>query len=82
MSAIARINIGGDRPIRPCDLCGLEDDHPRHMVATPDGEGEQIRHLDCCAAAGCPSGTCADQVAGTEGLSGVDLLAHILEEAS
>jgi hypothetical protein len=25
-------NIGGDRPIRVCDTCGLIDDHPRHTI--------------------------------------------------
>lgn len=25
--------IGGDRPLRVCDLCGGVDDHPRHVVA-------------------------------------------------
>lgn len=27
------------RPVRLCDSCGQVDDHPRHVVATPDGEG-------------------------------------------
>jgi len=74
--------IGGDRPIRPCDICGVEDDLPRHMVSSPTGDGEQIRHLTCCAEVGCPAGTCDAQVAGTEGMSGEELLAHIMEEAS
>lgn len=26
-------NIGGDRPLRVCDLCGGVDDHPRHVIA-------------------------------------------------
>lgn len=25
-------NIGGGRPLRVCDLCGLVDDHPRHTI--------------------------------------------------
>lgn len=25
-------NIGGDRPLRVCDLCGGVDDHPRHVI--------------------------------------------------
>jgi hypothetical protein len=35
-------SIGGDRPIRVCDLCGGVDDHPRHVLSgdgpypTPD----------------------------------------------
>lgn len=30
--------IGGDRPLRVCDLCGGVDDHPRHVIsgAVPD----------------------------------------------
>lgn len=34
-------NIGGDRPLRVCDLCGGVDDHPRHVLTggtqTDDG---------------------------------------------
>ena len=77
-------NIGGDRPIRPCDLCGQEDDHPRHMVAVAvgeDAEFEQIRHLDCCASAGCPDGSCERLLAGYSGTSGADLLHHLMEGA-
>lgn len=76
---MTRENIGGDRPQRTCDACGETDDWPRHMVASPDGEVEQSLHLDCCAAAGCPSNTCGDQIAGTEDLSGAELLEQILE---
>lgn len=25
--------IGGDRPLRGCDICGGVDDHPRHAIA-------------------------------------------------
>ena len=25
--------IGGDRPLRVCDICGAVDDHPRHVIA-------------------------------------------------
>lgn len=25
-------SIGGDRPLRVCDLCGGVDDHPRHVL--------------------------------------------------
>lgn len=27
-----KANIGGDRPLRVCDLCGGVDDHPRHVI--------------------------------------------------
>ena len=28
-------DIGGDRPLRVCDLCGGVDDHPRHTFGGP-----------------------------------------------
>jgi hypothetical protein len=28
------------RPLRPCDVCGQIDDHPRHVHATAPGEWE------------------------------------------
>lgn len=74
-------NIGDGRPQRLCEECGQIDDHPRHMVASPDGTGEQIKHLDCCAAAGCPDGTCPDLLDGADGKTGADLLRHLLEGA-
>ena len=30
-------NIGGDRPLRVCDLCGGVDDHPRHVISGAAG---------------------------------------------
>lgn len=33
------------------------------------------RHLDCCAAAGCAN--CAARIAGADGKTGADLLAHL-----
>ncbi len=36
------------------------------------------RHLDCCAAAGCPTGTCGPQVAGAEGKTGAAMLDHLM----
>lgn len=35
------------------------------------------RHLDCCAAAGCPTGTCGPQVADAPGV-GVQMLDHLM----
>lgn len=29
--------IGGDRPLRVCDVCGGVDDHPRHTIAGEKG---------------------------------------------
>ncbi len=30
-------NIGGDRPLRVSDCCGVVDDHPRHVIGQADG---------------------------------------------
>lgn len=49
------------RHVRGCDACGQEDDHPRHHIYDPTNNGDSMRHLDCCAAAGCES--CAAQLA-------------------
>lgn len=118
-------NIGGDRPLRVCDLCGGVDDHPRHSfagtipdaqlvapptqdvvdrvldAAPPDRRAELLaalfdqattdRHLDCCAAAGCPLAghpdpdqralACGNRIAGAEGKTGRALLNHLTKEA-
>ena len=37
------------------------------------------RHLDCCAAAGCPTGTCAGQVVGADGKTGAAMRRHLLK---
>jgi hypothetical protein len=37
------------------------------------------RHLDCCAAAGCPTGTCGPQVAGATG-TGRKMLDHLMNQ--
>lgn len=29
--------IGGERPLRGCDVCGGVDDHPRHVISGPPG---------------------------------------------
>lgn len=68
-----------DRPTRTCDVCGAEDDHPRHVHGLDDG-GTQMRHMDCCAKAGCPDGTCDSTVSASGGLTGDALLAYITEE--
>lgn len=90
-----------DRPLRYCDICGGLDDHPRHVIAVPEGvvtrpseeflaglergpfeavyglmnERALIRHIDCCAAAGCE--LCAVTESITAGARGEELLAVI-----
>ncbi|GGN86366.1 hypothetical protein GCM10010112_67850 [Actinoplanes lobatus] len=34
-------NIGGDRPTRVCDTCGLVDDHPRHTIGADPGRDDR-----------------------------------------
>jgi len=119
-------NIGGDRPLRVCDLCGQVDDHPRHgLVGSVPGQAimaapaEDIvnkvldaapadqrarlmreltdtstsdRHLDCCAAAGCPmvsspieserAQSCPEKLKGADGVTGKKLLAHLESRAA
>jgi hypothetical protein len=103
--------IGGDRPMRVCDLCGGYDDHPRHVIVgtgaeqvpaeviralasnvdvkTAEGAAalaslmdtkSQDRHMDCCRAAGCPTGDCDMVTLGAEDKRGAALLGHIMQE--
>lgn len=64
------------RPVRDCDICGATDDHPRHDHSLDDGS-TQLRHLDCCASAGCPDGSCDQTVADSGGLTGEKLIAYL-----
>ena len=59
--------------IRGCVACGQEDDHPRHVIATPAGSVPV--HMDCHKAMGCE--VCAATVSTAETLKGDDLRAHI-----
>lgn len=106
-------NIGGERPLRVCDLCGAVDDHPRHILAGagPDGfprvsdeivdrvlaaapedqrgrllrelldQSTSDRHKDCCRDAGCPTSQCDTELVGADGLTGADLLDHLVAYA-
>jgi hypothetical protein len=68
--------MADERPIRSCDLCGGEDDHPRHVTALADG-GTLMRHMDCCREAGCPDGSCDEVTQGAEKLRGDELVQHL-----
>lgn len=39
---------------RECEVCGKWDRAPRHLYTDDNGQ-DHPRHLDCCAAAGCPA---------------------------
>lgn len=43
-------------PRRFCPVCEQVDDHPRHDFWLTDPK--VAPHLDCCAANGCPDGSC------------------------
>jgi hypothetical protein len=36
------------------------------------------RHMDCCRDAGCPDGSCGVMTQGAEGMTGADLLDHLV----
>jgi hypothetical protein len=40
--------------------------------------GTTDRHLDCCRAAGCPTGDCDRRTVGAEELRGAELLDHLI----
>lgn len=42
----------------------------------------QMKHLDCCAADGCPDGTCQVTVQGADGKTGQAMLKHIQSKAT
>lgn len=66
-------------PLRPCIGCAQTDDHPRHVIALPDGS-EVTWHMDCHrVATGCE--VCSTQTAGAEGSKGDELRAHLLAGA-
>lgn len=40
------------------------------------------RHMDCCRAAGCPDGTCAQVTAGAENKTGTALVKHLTSQTT
>jgi hypothetical protein len=68
-----------ERAQRGCDECGITDADPRHTTAvmTNGGLTEKTRHMDCCAAAGCPDGSCPDILARSRDARGADLTSYL-----
>lgn len=61
--------------LRTCIGCTQTDDHPRHVIALPDGS-DVGWHMDCHQlATGCE--TCAAQLADAGGATGDDLRLHL-----
>lgn len=64
--------------IRGCAECGRNDEHPRHVEGTVNRGvvgPPTPRHIDCCAARGCP--LCIATVADAGGKTGQDLIDHL-----
>lgn len=63
-------------PIRTCLACGQTDDHPRHVIALPDGNDVNY-HFDCHKiVTNCEH--CTPVVDSSDGKKGDDLRAHII----
>ncbi len=69
-----------ERVQRGCSECPGVDDAPRHVRTEvgPDGQPvDRYRHMDCCAARGCPDGTC-DQILKDSGhAKGASLVSYL-----
>jgi hypothetical protein len=54
------MTVQPERAQRECDDCHQVDDLPHHQVVVPEDGGLKMysRHMACCAARGCPDGTC------------------------
>jgi hypothetical protein len=60
---------------------GLDPDLKAALLADLYDTTLQLRHLDCCADAGCPDGTCVTQTAGAKGKTGAAMLTHLMAKA-
>lgn len=59
--------------LRTCIVCGQEDDHPRHVIALPDGN-TALYHHDCHARL---TGDPVSKAVAECGLTGDELRKHI-----
>lgn len=57
-----------------------EADRERLLAELLD-TGTRSLHLDCCRAAGCPTGDCDTRTSGAEDLRGAKLLEHLVKES-
>lgn len=65
-------------PVRTCLACGQTDDHPRHVIALPDGN-DVTYHFDCCKIVkGCEH--CTEALEHADGAKGNDLRAHLTRD--
>lgn len=63
---------------RTCPGCGINDNHPRHILVGEEGN-QWCWHTDCHAAKGCP--ICAIKREGAEGVIGDEYRQHLLDNA-
>jgi len=74
-----------DGTFRPSDdalarvLAESPEDQRAELVRSLLDTTSSDRHLDCCRDAGCPDGSCDVRTAGAEGLTGADLLDHLIK---
>lgn len=61
---------------RRCDVCGQWDTDPRHEHSDVPGAGFS-RHMDCCAATGCPDLSCDQTLADAGEKRGAALVEHL-----
>jgi hypothetical protein len=59
-------------------MANAPDDQRTELVRTLVDRSTVDLHLDCCRAAGCPTGECDERTAGAEHLRGADLLDHLV----
>lgn len=75
--------MAGERPVRPCLLCGKYDDGPRDQAWLPDGN-TVFYHMDCHAMVGCETCKAVIETTGGSLESGDykkndDLVAHLTD---
>lgn len=59
---------------RTCTSCGVTDDGPRHLMWDPAKDPAWTeKHMECCAAEGCPDGSCDKALAAAGGATGDEL---------
>ncbi len=58
-----------------CHSCNGVDKHPRHHYL--DAARTYVKHMDCCAADGCPDDTCVRILAASGNAHGDELTAYV-----
>jgi hypothetical protein len=68
------------RVLQWCEACRQADDHPRHHHVDENNRVVTL-HIDCCAEAGCPDGSCDATLKESNNAHGSDLIAHVESRA-